>query len=421
MLNCVYKQSLQIIEVSSRQQTSRQYSSLGLISRVHDTPISWQQARRRKRSKPKGGKAIHYEPLSWEQEEPKRAPTFDEQSGWKQLESRRTGVLATKLGMMGLFNEWGERFAFTVLKIDSNYVVQSKSEQNEGYNALQIGAIDQLARRVNKPLREHFAKAGVTPKKHLSEFRVSADALLPVGTQLHAQHFIPGQYVDVQATTIGKGFQGGMKRWGFAGLHASHGVSRAHRALGATGACQDPGRVWKGKKMAGRMGGKKRTVKNLRVWRITPILDLVWVFGAVPGHRNCVVKLTDAKNKPFHVPPPYPTFNPDNVDESMRYAEMTMRMPPPRTPKAWLEKRPESDERYTTDKHLADEWDEDEEYAHDDKSYRRVRDEELASVKNDDDRWFFYKKNFRIDEFEALDQLLRPDSDNPENNHPSGC
>ncbi|RKP10067.1 translation protein [Thamnocephalis sphaerospora] len=231
-------------------------------------------------------------------------------------ESRRTGVIALKIGMTALWDEWGVRHPVTVLKLDNVQVIQARpSAEQEGMVKLQLGAVNQLPQRVTKPERGHFAKAGVQPKKYVCEFLVTKDAALPVTTEITAAHFLPGQFVDVTAPTIGKGFAGGMKRHGFKGLRASHGVSLTHRSLGSTGQCQDPGKVFKGKKMAGRMGGKNATMQNLKVMKVDAGLNLLYVRGAVPGHKTQYIRVKDAVKmrgaKPFPadaLPPPFPTY-----------------------------------------------------------------------------------------------------------------
>jgi large subunit ribosomal protein L3 len=211
--------------------------------------------------------------------------------------TRRSGVIAVKVGMTQEWDHWGARIPLTALWIDNCQVVQVKTVENDGYRALQLGCGAKREKRVNSALLGHFATAGLTIKRRLAEFRVSPDAFLPVGTELRAGHFVAGQFVDVSGTTIGKGFQGVMKRWGFAGGPASHGNSLAHRTPGSIGACQDPGKVWKGTKLPGRMGGKRRTVQNCMVWRVDPIRNLLYVKGQVPGHKGNFVMVADSVKK----------------------------------------------------------------------------------------------------------------------------
>lgn len=204
-----------------------------------------------------------------------------------------------------------------MLSIENCQVTQVKTEEKHGYNALQVGVGLAKRNRVNKPQRVYFEKYDLPLKRHLGEFRVDADALLPIGTEITAQHFKPGQYVDVQAKSSGKGFQGAMKRWGFKGQGASHGASRSHRSLGSTGQCQDPGRVFKGKKMAGQMGNKTVTVQNLLLYAIDPKRNLLFVKGAIPGRKGTIVRVKDAIKRPaWDDPLPYPTFQLSNEEDS---------------------------------------------------------------------------------------------------------
>ncbi|PPR08685.1 MAG: 50S ribosomal protein L3 [Proteobacteria bacterium] len=206
----------------------------------------------------------------------------------------RTGLITTKVGMTRVFNEQGKAVPVTVLQVRDCQVVQKKTTGVDGYNAIQLGMGAKKASRTNKPLAGHFAKANVEPKQYVREFRVSEENLLEVGTALNADHFEAGAIVDAQAITIGKGFQGGMKRHNFGGLRASHGVSISHRSLGSTGQCQDPGKVFKGKKMAGHMGAKMRTQQNLEVVEISAEEGLILVKGSVPGAKGGVVLVKDA-------------------------------------------------------------------------------------------------------------------------------
>ncbi|KLO13485.1 mitochondrial 50S ribosomal protein L3 [Schizopora paradoxa] len=215
-------------------------------------------------------------------------------------QSVRTGVIARKRGMTAMWDQHGAKFPVTVLQLDNCQVtanVKTVRKDNSEYHAVQVGASDRPDRTTTKAMRGHFSKAEVHSKYIVKEFPITADAHVPVGTTLSAIHFVPGQYVDVIAKSIGKGFQGGMKRWGFRGLRASHGVSVSHRKLGATGGHQDPGRVWPGKKMAGRMGGDRTTAQNLEVVRVDTALDLVFVKGCVPGVDDAHVMVRDAKKR----------------------------------------------------------------------------------------------------------------------------
>ena len=198
----------------------------------------------------------------------------------------RTGVIAKKVGMTRLFQEDGRHVPVTVLALEDCQVVSVRTTERDGYVALQLGSGVAKQKNVAKPQREHFAKAEVPLKMKVAEFRVADDAVLPVGATITADHFIAGQYVDVSGHTQGKGFQGGMKRWGFGGMRATHGVSVSHRALGSTGQRQDPGKVFKNKKMAGHMGDKQRTQQNLEVVRTDVARGLIFVKGSVPGAKN---------------------------------------------------------------------------------------------------------------------------------------
>jgi len=206
----------------------------------------------------------------------------------------RSGVIARKLGMTQVFTDEGTHVPATVLQMDDVQVVAVKTEEKDGYRAVQLGAGKAKVSRTTKPMRGHFAKAKVEPKRKLTEFRVSEDSMLNVGDTLTADHFVVGQFVDVAGTTIGKGFAGAMKRHGFGGLRASHGVSISHRAHGSTGQCQDPGKVFKGKKMAGHMGAARATTQNLEVVLTDPARGLVLVKGAVPGSKQGWVEIRDA-------------------------------------------------------------------------------------------------------------------------------
>ena len=207
----------------------------------------------------------------------------------------RTGVIAKKMGMTRLFQEDGRHVPVTVLSLEECQVVGARKQDPDGYFAVQLGAGKRKAKNVNKPQREAFAKAEVEPKARVAEFRVdSEDALLPVGSTLSADHFLEGQMVDIQGVTQGKGFAGAMKRWGFGGLRASHGVSISHRSHGSTGQNQDPGKVFKGKKMAGHMGARNRTQQNLEVVRTDAARGLIFVRGSVPGSKGGWLLVKDA-------------------------------------------------------------------------------------------------------------------------------
>jgi len=218
----------------------------------------------------------------------------------------RSGLIAQKVGMTRLFTAEGGHVPVTVLKVDDLQVVAQRTNDKDGYSAVQLGVGTAKVKNVNKPLRGHYAKAQVEPKRRLAEFRVDEDSLLEVGAELVASHFINGQHVDVTGTSIGKGFAGGMKRHNFSGLEASHGVSISHRSLGSTGQCQDPGKVFKGKKMAGQYGNVRATIQNLEVVSVDEKRGLVLVKGAVPGAKGGYVLLRDAVKKvlPEGVPLP---------------------------------------------------------------------------------------------------------------------
>lgn len=209
----------------------------------------------------------------------------------------RTGLIARKVGMTRVFDENGKHVPVTVLEVNNLQVVQKKTVETDGYNAVQLGWGSQKASRVTKPMQGHYAKAGVEPKSALAEFRVSEENLLDAGSEVKADLFESGAYVDVTGITIGKGFAGVMKRHNFGGLRASHGVSVSHRSHGSTGQCQDPGRVFKGKKMAGHMGSARRTQQNLTVVRVDAEKGLVLVKGSIPGAKGSTVLVRDAVKK----------------------------------------------------------------------------------------------------------------------------
>ena len=209
----------------------------------------------------------------------------------------RTGLIAQKLGMSRLFISDATHVPVSVLRVDGCQVVAQRTEEKDGYAAVQLGIGPIKVKNVTKPMRGHFAKAGVEPKRRLVEFRVDADALVAVGAELSVEHFIPGQMVDVTGVSIGKGFAGAMKRHNFRGLRATHGVSISHRSHGSTGNRQDPGRVFKGKKMAGHMGAKQVTVQNLEVVHTDAERGLILVKGGVPGSKGGFVLIRDAVKK----------------------------------------------------------------------------------------------------------------------------
>jgi large subunit ribosomal protein L3 len=210
----------------------------------------------------------------------------------------RSGVIAQKLGMTRVFTGAGEHLPVTVLKLDGCQVVAHRTVEKDGYVALQLGAGVAKPRNVSKPERERFAKVQVAPKMTLAEFRVDADKLIPVGATITADHFVAGQFVDVTGTSTGKGFAGGMKRWNFGGLRATHGVSVSHRSIGSTGQRQDPGKTFKNKKMPGHMGAERVTTLNLKVVSTDPERGLILVEGSVPGVKGGWIMVRDAVKKP---------------------------------------------------------------------------------------------------------------------------
>jgi large subunit ribosomal protein L3 len=218
----------------------------------------------------------------------------------------RTGVIAKKVGMTRLFQADGRHVPVTVLQLEDVQVIGRREMDRDGYTAVQLGAGRAKAKNVAKPQRSAFGKAEVEPKARVVEFRVAEDALLDVGARISAEHFVAGQLVDVAGVTQGKGFAGAMKRWGFGGLRATHGVSVSHRSHGSTGNRQDPGRVFKNKKMAGHMGARNRTQQNLEIVRTDPIRGLLFVKGSVPGHKGAWLTVCDAIKLPRHESAPYP-------------------------------------------------------------------------------------------------------------------
>ena len=218
----------------------------------------------------------------------------------------RTGVIAKKVGMTRLFQADGRHVPVTVLQLEDLQVIGRREMDRDGYTAVQLGAGKAKAKNVAKPQRTAFGKAEVEPKAKVVEFRVDEDALLDVGARISAEHFVAGQLVDVAGVTQGKGFAGAMKRWNFGGLRATHGVSVSHRSHGSTGNRQDPGRVFKNKKMAGHMGARNRTQQNLEIVRTDPIRGLLFVKGSVPGHKGAWLTVSDAIKLPRHDSAPYP-------------------------------------------------------------------------------------------------------------------
>jgi large subunit ribosomal protein L3 len=222
------------------------------------------------------------------------------------VQQLRTGLVAQKVGMTRLFTDAGDQVPVTVLKVDECRVIAQRTVDANGYTALQIGVGKAKVKNVSKAMRGHFAKAKVEPRKKVVEFRVTPDALVDVGAEIVADHFVPGQHVDVTGITIGKGFAGGMKRWNFGGLRATHGVSVSHRSLGSTGNRQDPGRTFPGKKMAGHLGAEQVTTLNLKVVSVDVDKGLILVKGAVPGSDGGWVLVRDAVKRPRPDNLPFP-------------------------------------------------------------------------------------------------------------------
>jgi large subunit ribosomal protein L3 len=237
----------------------------------------------------------------------------------------RTGLIAQKLGMSRVFTDEGNHVPVTVLRVDNCQVVAQRTLERDGYTALQLGVGAAKVKNVTKPQRGHFAKAKVEPKAKLAEFRVSEDALVPVGAEITAAHFQPGQYVDVTGTSIGKGFAGGMKRYNFGGLRASHGVSVSHRSLGSTGQRQSPGKTFKNKKMAGHLGNERVTTQSLEVVAADADRGLILIKGSVPGSDQGWVLIKDAAKRKAPDGLPFPAAlrgdGESNADEAPETAE----------------------------------------------------------------------------------------------------
>ncbi|MEO0960126.1 MAG: 50S ribosomal protein L3, partial [Pseudomonadota bacterium] len=233
----------------------------------------------------------------------------------------RSGVIAKKLGMTRLFMEDGRQIPVTVLAMEGCQVVAQRTADKDGYTAVQLGSGRARAKNVSQPMRGHFAAAKVEPKRKIAEFRVSPENLIGVGEEITADHYFEGQFVDVAGTSIGKGFAGAMKRHNFGGLRASHGVSISHRSHGSTGQCQDPGRVFKGKKMAGHMGAARVTTQNLQVVKTDSERGLIMVKGAVPGSKGGWVTLKDAVKKPTPENVIYPAGLKSMKEEAEKLAE----------------------------------------------------------------------------------------------------
>ena len=218
----------------------------------------------------------------------------------------RSGIIAKKLGMTRLFMDDGKQIPVTVLQLDGLQVVSQRTTEKHGYSAVQLGTGTIKAKRVSQAMRGHFAVAQVEPKRKVAEFRVAPENLIEVGAEITAEHYAAGQFVDVSGTSIGKGFAGAMKRHNFKGLRATHGVSVSHRSHGSTGQCQSPGKVFKGKKMAGHMGAAKVTTQNLQVVKTDLDRGLIMIKGAVPGSKGGWVTVKDAVKKPMPDGVPFP-------------------------------------------------------------------------------------------------------------------
>ena len=218
----------------------------------------------------------------------------------------RSGVIAQKVGMTRVFKETGEHVPVTVLRLSNCQVLGHRTKEKNGYLALQLGCGSRKVKNVTKAERGSFAISKVEPKREIAEFRVSEDAMIPVGAEITADHFIVGQFVDVTGTSIGKGFAGGMKRWNFGGLRASHGVSISHRSIGSTGGRQDPGKTFKNKKMPGHMGVERVTTLNLKVVQTDVERGLILVEGAVPGAKGGWIMVRDAVKKSLPKDAPKP-------------------------------------------------------------------------------------------------------------------
>ncbi len=232
----------------------------------------------------------------------------------------RSGVIAKKVGMTRLFLEDGKQIPVTVLQLDKLQVVAQRTLEKDGYAAVQLGAGSAKAKRTSQAMRGHFSVAKVEPKRKIAEFRVAPENLIEVGEEITANHYFEGQFVDVSGTSIGKGFAGAMKRHNFGGLRASHGVSISHRSHGSTGQCQDPGKVFKGKKMAGHMGAARVTTQNLQVVRTDAGRGLIMVKGAVPGSKGGWVTIKDAVKKPTPENVIYPAALKSAAEEAERLA-----------------------------------------------------------------------------------------------------
>ena len=246
----------------------------------------------------------------------------------------RSGVIAQKVGMTRIFTDAGEHIPVTVLRLENCQVVAQRTAEKNGYTAVQLGAGRPKVKRLTRAERGGFAVANVEPKRKVAEFRVSPENMIDVGAEITADHFVEGQFVDVSGTSIGKGFAGGMKRHGFGGLRASHGVSINHRSLGSTGQCQEPGKVFKGKKMAGQMGSVAVTTQNLRVVKTDADRGLIMIRGAVPGAKGGWVLLRDAVKRALPDAAPKPGAFRKGADEQKPAKETKPEAKPEAAPEA---------------------------------------------------------------------------------------
>eukprot|EP01130_Rhizamoeba_saxonica_P015000 TRINITY_DN6637_c0_g1_i1.p1 TRINITY_DN6637_c0_g1~~TRINITY_DN6637_c0_g1_i1.p1 ORF type:complete len:374 (+),score=89.09 TRINITY_DN6637_c0_g1_i1:44-1165(+) len=237
--------------------------------------------------------------------------THDEETGWVRYESIRTGLIGVKIGVANEVDMWGDAHKVTLVQLQDNYVLQVKTNENEpekpNYCSLQVGAGIRRMSNVSRAMMGHFAKIDVPPKQKIVEFPVSKNGIIKAGTRLYASHFVPGQFVDVKSNSKGRGWEGVMKRWGFSGGNATHGNSKAHRSAGSTGQSQNPGRVWKGKKMSGRFGNQSSHIMNLQIIKIDTKEEILYIKGSISGKKGTWVVIKDAERKPHKRPPPYPT------------------------------------------------------------------------------------------------------------------
>ncbi|EGG20796.1 ribosomal protein L3 [Cavenderia fasciculata] len=251
----------------------------------------------------------------------------DPTNGWN-YRTHRVGAIGKKLGMTTVYVDH-VAIPVTVIELPDNQVVQVKRKVNDGSNAVQVGAGEIKLKNIGGTLKGHFAKADVPPKRVVMEFKVTKGGFMDVGTSIDARHFVPGQLVKVQGTSTGKGFAGGMKRWNFSGLLATHGVSKTHRSIGSTGCRQTPGRVFKGKKMPGRLGGQSSTVNNLQVVKINSELNVIMVKGAVPGKNGGYLRVTDSRSNVWKQSPPFPTYiaQPGELDVELTIEKPNIKHP----------------------------------------------------------------------------------------------